>query len=101
MVNRRTPLLLHSYKTALASEKASTTVTTTPSDTVATLSIHTLRHCFATHMLEAGTDSTVIRRLLGHAYISTTARYLHVTNRHLATVKSPLDTLPPPLPIAP
>ena len=63
--------------------------------------IHTLRHCFATHMLEAGTDSTVIRRLLGHAYISTTARYLHVTNRHLATVKSPLDTLPPPLPIAP
>lgn len=55
--------------------------------------IHTLRHTFATHMLEDGVDSTVIQSMLGHAYISTTARYLHVSRRHLATVKSPLDTL--------
>jgi len=55
--------------------------------------IHTLRHCFATHMLEDGVDSTVIQAMLGHAYISTTARYLHVSRRHLATATSPLDTL--------
>jgi site-specific recombinase XerD len=55
--------------------------------------IHTLRHCFATHMLEDGVDSTIIQAMLGHAYLSTTAKYLHVSCRHLATAKSPLDTL--------
>ncbi len=55
--------------------------------------VHTLRHCFATHMLEDGVDSTVIQAMLGHACISTTARYLHVSRRHLAAVESPLDTL--------
>jgi site-specific recombinase XerD len=57
--------------------------------------IHTLRHCFATHCLEDGTDSTLIQQVLGHARISTTSRYLHVSTRHLAQVKSPLDSLPP------
>jgi integrase/recombinase XerD len=55
--------------------------------------IHTLRHSFATHMLEDGVDSSLIQSMMGHASISTTAKYLHVSHRHLAKVKSPLDTL--------
>jgi len=55
--------------------------------------IHTLRHSFATHMLEDGVDSSLIQAMLGHANISTTAKYLHVSHRHLAKVRSPLDTL--------
>ena len=55
--------------------------------------IHALRHSFATHMLEDGVDSTLIQAMMGHAHISTTAKYLHVSQRHLAKVKSPLDTL--------
>jgi integrase/recombinase XerD len=53
--------------------------------------IHTLRHCFATHMIENGVDSTVVQSMLGHRNISTTARYLHISKEFLAKVKSPLD----------
>lgn len=56
-------------------------------------SVHTLRHSFATHLLEAGTDICYIQRLLGHRNISTTTVYLHIQRTDLLNIKSPLDTL--------
>jgi integrase/recombinase XerD len=56
-------------------------------------SIHALRHSFATHLLDKGTDVTMIMKLLGHNDIKTTLRYLHVTNRDMLQVMSPLDDL--------
>jgi site-specific recombinase XerD len=55
--------------------------------------VHALRHSFATHLLDKGTDVTLIMKLLGHHSIRTTLRYLHVTNRDLLQVMSPLDDL--------
>jgi len=57
---------------------------------------HTLRHSFATHLLENGTDLVVIQALLGHNTIKTTSVYTHVRTDHIARVKSPFDLLPPP-----
>ncbi len=57
------------------------------------VSLHTLRHCFATHLLEQGVDIRVIQILLGHKKLETTARYSHIANATLKAVKSPLDLL--------
>ncbi|MCP9751069.1 hypothetical protein EGI32_08800 [Ferruginibacter sp. HRS2-29] len=54
-------------------------------------SIHALRHSFATHLLNNGTDIILVMKLLGHNDIKTTLRYLHVTNRDLLNIVSPLD----------
>ena len=57
------------------------------------ISPHTLRHCFATHLMEKGIQTHTIKRMLGHKSIVTTAGYIHISQEFLSTVKSPLDTL--------
>lgn len=58
-----------------------------------TVSFHSLRHSYATHLLENGTDITYIQKLLGHNDIKTTLRYTHVSNKDIGKIESPLDKL--------
>jgi len=58
--------------------------------------IHSLRHAFATHLIEAGADVPTVQRLLGHRSVTTTMRYFHLSQARLATIRSPLDLLDAP-----
>ena len=62
-------------------------------DIVKKVTLHSLRHSFATHLLESGVDIRVIQVLLGHKKLTTTARYSHVASKTLREVKGPLDYL--------
>ena len=55
--------------------------------------IHTLRHCFATHLLDQGVDIFTIQQMMGHTALVTTSKYLHTTKGKVESIKSPLDTL--------
>jgi integron integrase len=79
---------LHEIRIQRAVKRAAT-----EAEITARVTPHTLRHCFATHLLESGQDVRTVQELLGHADVSTTMVYMHVLNKGPMGVVSPLDTL--------
>ena len=57
------------------------------------ISFHTLRHCFATHLLEQGVNLRLIQQFMGHVSLKTTSIYLHLTNIDVSNIISPLDSM--------
>ena len=82
MTTRQLSLLFHQAANAAGIKKAVT--------------LHALRHSFATHLLERGTDIRIIQALMGHDKLDTTARYTRVATGMIAGIESPLDLLSQP-----
>jgi len=54
---------------------------------------HLIRHCYATHLVEAGTDINLIQKLLGHSSVKTTNIYLHISDSHISKIESPINQI--------